>query len=57
MRRGNIALTWVVQVHANGRDDPPITDNVLAQNFAVAANQQTVTVHLRPPAWRGEVFP
>lgn len=31
MRRGNIALACVVQVHANGRHDPPITDYVLAQ--------------------------
>jgi hypothetical protein len=31
MRRGNIALAHIVQAHANGRDDPPITDGALAQ--------------------------
>jgi hypothetical protein len=31
MRRGNIALACVAQAHANGRDDPPLTDCVLAQ--------------------------
>ena len=31
MRRGNIALAHVVQAHANGRDDPLVTDCVLAE--------------------------
>lgn len=30
-RRGSIALTCVVQVHANGRNDPPVTDGVLGE--------------------------